>query len=55
MNPKRITSAADRLLEVERALLEAGVAPNGRFVRAGQDLNDDLDLFARCVTTRAAA
>jgi hypothetical protein len=51
MKQDKIATAADRLLEVKRALIEAGIAPNGRFVRVVEDLHADLDLFARIVTT----
>jgi hypothetical protein len=53
MKQEKIVSAADRLLEVKRALIEAGVAPNGRFVRTVEDLHADLDLFARFVANEA--
>lgn len=46
---KKILSAADRLLEAKQLLLEAGVAPNGRFVRELDELHKNLDLFARLI------
>lgn len=54
MKQEKIVSAADHLLKVKCALIEAGVAPNGRFVRAVEDLHADLDLFARFVTAEGA-
>lgn len=47
MKSQKIMSAAERLLEVKELLLEAGVAPNGRFVRELDELHKNLDLFAR--------
>ncbi len=54
MKSKKITTAADRLQEAKEILLEAGVAPNGRFIREIDDLYTSLDLFARLVGRPAA-
>ncbi len=54
MKSEKITSAADRLLEVKQLLLDAGIAPNGRFVRQIDELHLNLDLFARLIPKQAA-
>lgn len=54
MKTKQIMTAAERLLEVRQLLVEAGVAPNGRFVREIDELHKNLDLFARLIPRNAA-
>jgi len=54
MKSEKIIFAADRLLEVRQLLLDAGIAPNGRFVREIEELYSNLDLFARLIPPQAA-
>lgn len=54
MKAEKIAAAAAQLLEAKKLLLEGGVAPNGRFVREIEELQANLDLFARFIPPRAA-
>lgn len=54
MKSEKIAAAAAQLLEARKLLLEAGVAPNGRFVREIEELHANLDLFARFIPPQAA-
>jgi hypothetical protein len=49
MDSQKVIEAAERLNEVRQLLLEAGVAPNGRFVSQIEELSLSLDLFARLI------
>jgi hypothetical protein len=54
MKPEKVIEAAERLNEVKQLLLEAGVAPNGRFVHQIDELHLSLDLFARLIPRQVA-
>ena len=54
MKPEKIVMAAECIAEAKRLLLEAGVAPNGRFVREMEELHKNLDLFVRLLPRNVA-